>query len=493
MATAMRRWIAVVVAVVVALNGGNAQRTISNDPVPSFLPAPVATFSLQMVSDSYHRQLVFNIGTPPQALPMLVDLGSSNLLVFNSNSCFDSSSNCYDESASSSFSYCSCNSGCATRNISNPLSTCSKYSNFYLDADVLVDNKAYDAFDVVSVGGSSEWSQPIILSTNMVILRANLNSTVQFRRNGGVFGLGYSNAFNNLTLSNMLQAYSTAPTQHIFGLNFTSTGGTFDLGGVATGVIPASQWSEKGTNFNSASYDMHTFNLFNLRLCGGNLLDGVSAFWTATFDSGSACLTLPSPLFDRVLTWTNTTCTSYMDCYVPLASDGSVPVLPTLSFQLQSDGQAVSIPLSNLLLSNSTVDSRRICLQKSGSAGVSSALSTPIVFGSLVMTNIYVAFHMLNKQIGMASNTVASNQGCAAKPTCIGAQTYSASDNVCVDPPCTSYLFKEMDPSTGTCQMDPKFVAAAISLLVVFSLAELGSYIYSHHLGRSLYRQLHEN
>ena len=40
-------------------------------------------------------------------------------------------------------------------------------------------------------------------------------------------------------------------------------------------------------------YAFHTFELFDLRVCGEGLLGNYSSHWTAMVDTGAACLSLP--------------------------------------------------------------------------------------------------------------------------------------------------------------------------------------------------------
>ena len=47
-------------------------------------------------------------------------------------------------------------------------------------------------------------------------------------------------------------------------------------------------------------YAFHSFELFDLRLCGADLLGNYSSHWTAMIDTGAACLSLPLEFFNMV-------------------------------------------------------------------------------------------------------------------------------------------------------------------------------------------------
>jgi hypothetical protein len=97
-------------------------------------------------------------------------------------------------------------------------------------------------------------------------------------------------------------------------------------------------------------YAFHAFELFDLRMCGTDLLSNYSSHWTAMVDTGASCLSLPLEFFNMVQAWVpgmecveefvgghdytdcaDDTCSKFKDLIICYLKDGERPAdLPVL-------------------------------------------------------------------------------------------------------------------------------------------------------------------
>jgi len=271
------------------------------------------------------------------------------------------------------------------------------------------------------------------------------------------------------------------------------------------------QWSETQpiplvgrTTAYSAPYAFHSFEIYDMSLCGANLLSNYSSHWTAMVDTGASCLSLPEEFFQMVTAWVpalecvservqgydNTECKDSLCsefnnltiCY--LAEGASADDLPVLSFRLSEKGSELHLPLSGLIVNDRPSGRPRVCVNPADSIAmfrreeIKSFLFFPkISFGTLALRNLHITFDMEATTVGLRNKVtydVSTNAGLCAEPvSCIGAQSPYPAKNLCIDPPCEQVYFHVLDESRKTCRISNGFLVSVIITLVAFALAEI--------------------
>lgn len=351
----------------------------------------------------------------------------------------------------------------------------------------------------------------------------------QYNRGFSVF----ENMLLNYTNSVNLTSYSD--NNNVVGLDFNAQDTSSDnsnylytntssmqIGGILSDYSSDIVWARQATS--QPFY--HRFVMRHLEMCGPKGVDLMrsvgSSYWPVLVDTGQVCLQLPDQIYDSVYNWLGT-----------IATDGvtSLAALPTLSFQVDggvrsslsgdrirdagnSAGDYLYIPLSSLLINDdnfnatevskgalsipvgSDGDTMSFCMLKSGSIyGTStggSAMADPppnIVLGSLVLRSLYFAADYGQKAVGLANKANTStlstyydisiqSSKCAAseRPSCIGQQYYSYSNNQCKSPRCHQYFFAELDTESQYCEYKLGTYNAGMFFLSLIIIFEVVSY-----------------
>lgn len=211
----------------------------------------------------------------------------------------------------------------------------------------------------------------------------------------------------------------------------------------------------------------HSFDIYELKICGVNMFQNLTSSWHALVDTGSSCLGLPAEFFDMVISWLPMTCNlGRVDglphvCY--LSGDVKQRVLPTLSFKLAAGGSDLFINLSDLLFNQGAagVDpaNYRFCLYRSSSLTQGANQGNSIAFGGRVIKQFFAAFDMSAEgKVGFANKLplVESRVQCAARVMCDGMEVHYDQLNICLPPPCSDYYFFELDESSKQCKLVSK-------------------------------------
>lgn len=262
----------------------------------------------------------------------------------------------------------------------------------------------------------------------------------------------------------------SVPAQHryYFTLDLRSLGGGSFLhwGEPSQGWGSMMSWSEtqpialKGREWaSSLPYAFHTFEIFELSLCGVNMFERYSSHWPAMVDTGAACLSLPQEFFDMVVAWVpsldcvpetepeydyseclDQQCTKFKPVTVCYLRDGADPSnLPTLTFSMSEGSQPLYLPLSELIVNDRPSGRPRVCINPGDSisyldtipeSSAGSVVFFPkISFGTLALSNLLTAFDMKSMSIGMRNKVEYRGGGatalCATRTVCKGGQVCS--------------------------------------------------------------------
>jgi hypothetical protein len=273
-------------------------------------------------------------------------------------------------------------------------------------------------------------------------------------------------------------------------------------------------WSEKQIQ---RAFSAHEAILYDMRVCGVDLLANYSVFRPAIFDSGAACLGLPGEIFDMLIAWIPMTCESgtWDTWCVPNAAAGGLHqpfVLPTLTFSLTPSlnysslhpGRTprYSIDLHHLILpprdpigpSDIDFGKFRLCLVK-GPYSLDTWYDNPsrISIGSMVLEQWETTFDIIEHTVGLRQQhtTYPSKNGCAVPrdESCVGQQWYYAPMNKCMEPVCSNYWFHEADTVSHICVMSWWFYGVALVCAGVLLTPEVLLYVLRIVLQRLVERR----
>eukprot|EP00753_Platysulcus_tardus_P008880 PLAT1678.1.p1 GENE.PLAT1678.1~~PLAT1678.1.p1 ORF type:complete len:522 (+),score=150.41 PLAT1678.1:3052-4617(+) len=305
----------------------------------------------------------------------------------------------------------------------------------------------------------------------------------------GIFGVARNNIASVNTTFQELLARATPDGSRVYALQLDSSP-RLHLGGVPSAFRDQLQWGEAMPDARTSHYRTP---VFGLSVCGIDLLQPYSSSWFVLVDSGAACLTLPQPFFDAIMSWLPVSCESlksYTACHVSSGID--IASLPSLTFRMSEAGSDLHLPLSSLVLPD-----RRLCIDRGAALDTESltgVTDSPISFGSIVLRSFVTAFDDDTTRVAFANlpdsappSDDAQHSHCAARASCIGAQSLFLPLNRCVDPDCGSYYFQEVDPTTKLCRLTvPVQWLGAIAVLV-FAALELSMYCSYERLVTSVH------
>lgn len=229
-----------------------------------------------------------------------------------------------------------------------------------------------------------------------------------------------------------------------------------------------SQPKQTGDVYNSG---MHEFLIYHPKVCDVDLLYNTSSNWLAVIDTSGPCLTLPSFLFDRFRSRLPLKC-PFGDgeaslgrlCSPDRGPDGRGR-LPNLYFHLEDvqdpEPPQLVFPLERLVFNNGTdkvKGEELLCVARAdGQAARTTAdmMFAHIAMGSLAIAAFYTVVDLESGTVGLAprgNSSEGSDGMCAESVKCVSPmQTYYPPRNVCLDPPCSEYLFMRLDEKSKMC------------------------------------------
>jgi len=330
------------------INPSHAADSVYSSPAspPSIIPVARVDADLLSVASGNHKAVNFQLGSPAQSLRLIIDTGSSDLLILNSTFCarvlIGSTRPCYNPTLSTSQSSLSLN-----------IIEMNSYSN---DGELLTDPSAQFGFALgnlpVSLIGSSstillgvtdfntgfptqsdQQIEFLLTSPELVYVAPvpyigfsySLYSWNTLTDVDGIIGLSYDQL--SLTAANdrnrsvspfhsLLSTVSDETIGDFFSLDYFNN--RLLLGGIDETWRDSLLWSYPAA-ITLNSY--HSFLLWDLSVCGVNLqsqlLNSNIQPLSAIIDTGSTCLSLPAELFDSLITWIPVTCSDSPDGLQP--------------------------------------------------------------------------------------------------------------------------------------------------------------------------------
>ena len=273
------------------------------------------------------------------------------------------------------------------------------------------------------------------------------------------------------------------PSSLIFGLNLNPKASNFNstmqLGFVDPIYKNSIVWQKQSIQYPQ----YHSIVINSLTICGQNILNPMANTWGVLVDTGSVCLSLPEELYNTFISW------------IDLSPISNANMLPTFSFSIGNEN--FYIPLSSLLVNQSmiTFESgapeisvngivKNICVLQGdpvSSSGSTSYSIVNIVFGTLVLQNIYFAADFGSKSVGFASKFSAaeisqfSSSSCKAPATCEGSTTFINTTNSCTIS-CGSFIFTAYNQKTKKCTYSNSAAGFGLFILFIIISMEVSSF-----------------
>ncbi|UKK02261.2 erythrocyte membrane-associated malaria antigen-like [Theileria orientalis] len=223
-------------------------------------------------------------------------------------------------------------------------------------------------------------------------------------------------------------------------------------------------WSEKrqvGGIYTNSSLQ---FTIYDLKICNVSLFGKTSSNWEATVDLTTPYLVLPKNFWITLMKYLPVDQSCFTDDTQPRLCKlvQSERYFPILEFKLSNpyfinfekyEPQTIKIPLENLLEDDGK--SRTVLIVPDEYREKSPYTVNPsIKLGYKVLESLNVIVDTEGYRIGLVpkNELVGSLSKCAEVPICIGDQVYEPALNVCVDPMCSIWLMKRLNPELRICE-----------------------------------------
>lgn len=346
---------------------------------------------------------------------------------------------------------------------------------------------------IASIGGAS-------ISTNITIAKfleiENPNLHPWYKADGDIgvaycfdpyYGPCYLSSFQALLMNasgydaasiNMVyQGAMPFPSSLIFGLNLNPTShltSAMQLGFVEQTYKDTIVWETQGSQYPQ----YHNVFISDLTICGQNIISPMANTWGVLIDTGSVCLTLPEEIYNIFMAW------------IDLSPISNANMLPVFSFSFSN--QNFYIPLSSLVVNVSMITfesgapsisingiMKSICILQGNpvsSSGSTTYDVSNIIFGTMVLQNIYFAADFGKRSVGFASKISAaeisqfSTASCMAPANCEGSTTLNNATNSC-SISCNSFIFTAYNEKTKSCTYSNS--AAGMGLFILFVIISL--------------------
>ena len=317
------------------------------------------------------------------------------------------------------------------------------------------------------------------------------------------------------------------PSSPCVGLSPARTAAHFTLAGslsevLATARMPTTQWSLPPRTSASPTTALFASAVFDLALCGSKLLPTTHSV-PAVFDSGAACLTLPSEAFDALVVQLGdkVQCPATQQQWPAgsLGADGrpqqcaladhtQLQQLPWLHWSASPADGRVSVPLASLVYQQGNDSSARrwLCVRRGAAVADAVAAATPqlarIVLGSMLLRSQTFLLDYSEKAFGIRGlaqdgavawessvgsvGIVAEGgglPGCQPRQVCPTNTVYDATTGSCrlfVDS-CNTYAYFEAN-AQGVCTQRWGAVGALLGFAVLLALADTVMDAHRHAL-----------
>eukprot|EP00916_Digyalum_oweni_P027523 GHVL01045023.1.p1 GENE.GHVL01045023.1~~GHVL01045023.1.p1 ORF type:complete len:549 (+),score=112.21 GHVL01045023.1:52-1698(+) len=505
-----------------------------------------------------HLQPLVNVTIGDENLILIADVSFEGLLLMSKNSdfCKKNKISCFDdEKAGLKNEFCTCsNHPICLEGYQDVCSNCTYTQDIKKDYDVdmMFDASVYRLSLVegnvnCSLNGLTVSESPVKLGVELATPKKPILFGHDQISPVGFLGLA-GKEFSCRDHSSLFEEYMLSKNASLFALDFGGSpdkwiynqggsigekydkggsigeiydkGGSIDIGDIQNiykndTII----WSLKRPSFDDYNNGLYWLFIFNLKICKANVLQTDTSNWISVLDSGSACLGLPSWLYQRIVnSWISPhalMCPTYKDatkvheqpgedslCRV---KDGYLGKLPVITFELEEHDieentqETLELRLDDLVYYNDKKEAI-LCVaelppvrSKSGRDEVLEAGVDPlrerIVFGSLVIRSFYTIIDKNKNKVGLIqkqNNALKDNKNvletCRERMKCVGAQKYAENRNVCDDPPCSDWKFKKVDPITKQCIYAPWAITTGIILVAFVVVADICAHGFSLYL-----------
>jgi len=198
-----------------------------------------------------------------------------------------------------------------------------------------------------------------------------------------------------------------------------------------------------------------SFPIFQLNICGIDLLGETSSFWIGEIYSSAECLFLPAFIFDRISNW------------------AGAEKFPGLNFSFSNSGDFLKINFEN------------VCVVRKPENEFFSIAEDPIIFGTAALAAFSSAAvsEISNGILGRVGILPISRsvEGICKKPVvCRGQEEFFEPGNFCRPPKCGNFFFYSWDPEKAECRFP--------DILPIFSALILGLLVFAEIFGARLSR-----
>ncbi|BAM39905.1 erythrocyte membrane-associated malaria antigen-like [Theileria orientalis strain Shintoku] len=224
------------------------------------------------------------------------------------------------------------------------------------------------------------------------------------------------------------------------------------------------KWSEKRQVGGLVTNSSLQFTMYDLKICNVSLFGKTSSNWEATIDLSTPYMVLPKNFWITLMKYLPVDPSCFTDDTQPRLCKllPSERYFPIMEFKLSNpyfvnfekcEPQTVKIPLENLLEDDGK--SKTIMIVPDEFRDKSPyTLNPSIKLGYKVLESLNVVVDTEGYRIGLVpkNELVGSLSKCAEVPVCIGDQVYEPALNVCVDPMCSMWLMKRLNPESRVCE-----------------------------------------
>lgn len=532
-----RRWLAAAAIVrSAAASQQQDQDVASGIAVSAPVPSPLAKKSYLDITYASSMQPLVEVQVGSQKVHLVFDASSGNTILFvkEKDACSPTDlSDCYsyvEATASGSLKVCQENmeegrpcgtAGPTPYHCEEFLTNKEDRLNHAHNDALMIDGVQYDQsgvegledFTIVTSGPGGTTHSFASVPTRLLVEAMKVNKKEGqpepvpdielFQGVGGIFGAsGPTLSCRNTTLWNeliqeesvVLVSLDFEPPPQATIQNAQPRSSTVAFNTIDPLYVNKLVWSQPKQTGDIFDDGMSEFLIFDLQVCGVDMLYNTSSNWLTVIDTSGPCFMLPPFLYDRLMTRIPVKCPfelgtpSLGRLCSPSRPDGKGK-LPTISFALE-DASTPGPPRLHLnlerLVFKDAQGNEKLCVTRDDTeSGTPTAemMYSHISLGSMAVASFYTTINLANHSIGLASKgdpaTESSEANCAKDVTCTGMQTYFPPMNLCEDPVCSEFMFMTLDEDTKVCRWSRLVPTAFGILLAALAILDLaGHHIY---------------
>uniref|UniRef100_A0A3B0N788 Erythrocyte membrane-associated malaria antigen-like n=1 Tax=Theileria annulata TaxID=5874 RepID=A0A3B0N788_THEAN len=239
-------------------------------------------------------------------------------------------------------------------------------------------------------------------------------------------------------------------------------------------------WSEKRQTGGIFTNSLIQFTIYDLKMCNTKIFGRTSSNWEAAIDLTTPYLILPKNFWMTMMSYLPVDKSCFDEGLSPRLCKLTVGnrLFPIIEFKLSEsyylnfekvETPSITIPLENLIYDDG--DSKTLLIiPDEFSDRPSYTLNPTIKFGYKVLESLNVVVDSDGYRVGLISKNqlVGSFSKCSEVPQCFGDQVYEPALNICLNPICSIWLMKRLNPEKGICETS--FVAKVVITTVICAL-----------------------